>query len=125
MSVCEHIPLFLGVVNSVHFKYRQPIEQVRRKALTISTHIKKKRKINHARTEQSDAIPENWYDATTFNDNVFPAPIVVPGHDMALNPDYPPQPIQEWLEESGRNEVTPKRNIIVRVIIGRVTAVPA
>jgi hypothetical protein len=119
MSGCEHMPLHFGIVNSVHFSYRQPSQDVRRDALTVSKPVTKRRKINHVQDGQRDAIPEDWSDATTFNENLFPAPITLPGHELALHPNYPPQPVQEWLEEPGRNKVTPERNIIVRVLMGR------
>ena len=125
MSSCEHTFLSFGVVDSVQFKYRQPTEQVRRKALAVSGPTHKKRKINHVRDERADAIPETWSDATTFNDNLFPAPIVLPGHEMALHPKYPPQSVREWLEEPNRNEVTSKRNIIVRALTIRLINLPA
>jgi archaemetzincin len=43
---------------------------------------------------------------------MFPAPMTVPGHELALDPSYPPQPVHEWLEADYRNEVTPARNTI-------------
>lgn len=42
----------------------------------------------------------------------FPAPLVLPGDDLALDPEYPPQSFQEWLDEEERNPVTPKRKTI-------------
>jgi archaemetzincin len=43
---------------------------------------------------------------------MFPAPMMVPGHELAFDPDYPPQPVQEWFEADYRNKVTPERNTI-------------
>lgn len=42
----------------------------------------------------------------------FPAPLVLPGDDLALDPEYPPQSFQEWLDEEERNPVTPRRKTI-------------
>ncbi|KAJ5692627.1 hypothetical protein N7462_002050 [Penicillium macrosclerotiorum] len=42
----------------------------------------------------------------------FPAPLLLPGDDLAEDPDYPPQSFQEWLDEEERNPVTPKRQVI-------------
>jgi archaemetzincin len=42
----------------------------------------------------------------------FPAPLVLPGDDLALDPDYPPQTASKWLSEEDRNEVTPGKNVI-------------
>lgn len=42
----------------------------------------------------------------------FPAPLVLPGDDLALDPGYPPQSVQEWLRDEDRNEVTSSKNVI-------------
>jgi archaemetzincin len=42
----------------------------------------------------------------------FPGPLVLPGDDLASDPDYPPQSVREWLCEKDRNEVTPGKNVI-------------
>ncbi|OJJ55569.1 hypothetical protein ASPSYDRAFT_158161 [Aspergillus sydowii CBS 593.65] len=42
----------------------------------------------------------------------FPAPLVLPGDDLALDPEYPAQSFQEWLDEEERNPVTPRRKTI-------------
>ncbi|KAI9925231.1 hypothetical protein ASPWEDRAFT_121155 [Aspergillus wentii DTO 134E9] len=44
----------------------------------------------------------------------FPAPLVLPDDDLALDPDYPAQSFQKWLDEEDRNEITPtKRTVYV------------
>jgi archaemetzincin len=43
---------------------------------------------------------------------IFPAPLVLPDDDLALDPEYPPQSLQDWLDEPERNKVTPKRNVV-------------
>ncbi|KAL2008300.1 hypothetical protein VTN00DRAFT_8282 [Thermoascus crustaceus] len=43
----------------------------------------------------------------------FPAPLLLPGDDLSLDPDCSPQIFQEWLEEEKDwNEVTAERNVI-------------
>ncbi|KAL2832596.1 hypothetical protein BDW59DRAFT_157416 [Aspergillus cavernicola] len=42
----------------------------------------------------------------------FPAPIILPGDDLALDPEYPPQSFQEWHDEEDRNPVTPRRRTV-------------
>ncbi|BCS30558.1 uncharacterized protein APUU_80861S [Aspergillus puulaauensis] len=42
----------------------------------------------------------------------FPGPLVLPGDDLAFDPEYPPQSFQEWLDEEERNPVTPRRKTI-------------
>ncbi|KAG5644538.1 hypothetical protein DXG03_008192 [Asterophora parasitica] len=45
-------------------------------------------------------------------DNSFPAPLVLPGDDLFLDPGHPAQGLRSWLREEDRNEVTPQRNVI-------------
>jgi archaemetzincin len=42
----------------------------------------------------------------------FPGPLVLPGDDLALDPGYPPQSVQEWLRDENRNEVASSKNVI-------------
>lgn len=42
----------------------------------------------------------------------FPAPLVLSGDDLALDPEFPGQSLSEWLHEEERNEVTPERNVV-------------
>ncbi|KAJ7597652.1 hypothetical protein C8J56DRAFT_325441 [Mycena floridula] len=42
----------------------------------------------------------------------FPAPLVLPDDDLALDPRYPPQSFRSFLRLKERNEVTPSRNRI-------------
>jgi archaemetzincin len=42
----------------------------------------------------------------------FPAPLVLPGDDLAEDPEYPKQNLLEWLQEEERNAITPDKNII-------------
>ncbi|KAF8073496.1 hypothetical protein FPV67DRAFT_749290 [Lyophyllum atratum] len=50
-------------------------------------------------------------DEDTLN-STFPAPLVLPGDDLSLDPRYPPQSLRSWRREKERNEVTPKKNVI-------------
>ena len=44
----------------------------------------------------------------------FPAPLILPGDDLALEPDYPPQSFQEWVDEEDRNKITrAKRTVYI------------
>ncbi|KAL8717027.1 MAG: hypothetical protein Q9225_005697 [Loekoesia sp. 1 TL-2023] len=42
----------------------------------------------------------------------FPAPLVLPGDELALDPQYPPQSLRSWQRDQDRNIVTPERNVI-------------
>lgn len=41
-----------------------------------------------------------------------PAPLVLPGGELALDPQHPPQSVQSWQREKHRNPVTNQRNVI-------------
>lgn len=43
---------------------------------------------------------------------LYPAPLVLPQDDLALDTDYPPQSLRSWLHSKDRNEVTNRRNTI-------------
>ncbi|KAL4966595.1 archaemetzincin [Aspergillus stella-maris] len=42
----------------------------------------------------------------------FPAPLVLPDDDLALDPEYPAQSYQEWYDEEERNSVTARRKTV-------------
>ena len=42
----------------------------------------------------------------------FPAPLVLPGDDLACDPTYPGQSALKWLKEPARNQVTRRKNTI-------------
>ena len=45
-------------------------------------------------------------------ESTFPAPLVLPGDDLATDPKCPPQSFRSWLREKNRNEVTARRKTI-------------
>lgn len=57
----------------------------------------------HVKSGQGIEIP----DAGTY-----PAPLVLPGDDLALDPHYPPQSLRAWLRGKDRNKVTPERRTV-------------
>ncbi|KAL2221492.1 hypothetical protein M432DRAFT_648981 [Thermoascus aurantiacus ATCC 26904] len=46
----------------------------------------------------------------------FPAPLLLPGDELALDPDYPAQNFQDWLEDGDRNEVGGEKRNVVYVV---------
>jgi archaemetzincin len=42
----------------------------------------------------------------------FPAPLILPDDDLALDPEYPAQSFQEWVDEEERNAVTARRRTV-------------
>ncbi|KAJ9609703.1 hypothetical protein H2200_006031 [Cladophialophora chaetospira] len=61
--------------------------------------------ITGRRKHPPDAISRLQLDA-------FPAPLVLPGDAIDLDPKYPPQSFRSWLNESMRNQVTSRQNIV-------------
>ena len=45
----------------------------------------------------------------------FPGPLVLPGDDLSLDPDHPPQTLPQWLHDEDRNQVTTAKKIIYLV----------
>ena len=45
----------------------------------------------------------------------FPPPLVLPGDDLAEDPEFPPQSYREWFREEDRNTVTGRRNTVYLV----------
>ncbi|KAL4998327.1 hypothetical protein BDV10DRAFT_185368 [Aspergillus recurvatus] len=48
---------------------------------------------------------------TTTDPKDFPAPLVLPGDDLALDPEHPPQSFQGRYDEGERNPVTAERTV--------------
>ncbi|KAJ3771300.1 hypothetical protein FB446DRAFT_111717 [Lentinula raphanica] len=46
------------------------------------------------------------------NPTTFPAPLVLPDDDLALDPSYPAQSLRSWIRSKDRNPVTEERRII-------------
>ncbi|KAL3493286.1 hypothetical protein BJX62DRAFT_235363 [Aspergillus germanicus] len=42
----------------------------------------------------------------------FPAPLILPDDDLALDPEYPAQSFQDWVDEEERNAVTARRRTV-------------
>ncbi|KAL3438235.1 hypothetical protein BDV09DRAFT_118585 [Aspergillus tetrazonus] len=74
--------------------YTQPSVQDRQDAVTPSS------------PKETPAPP------TRIDPEHFPAPLVLPGDDLALDPEHPPQSFQEWYDEEDRNPVTVKRRTV-------------
>ena len=104
MSYCDHKSLSFASVKSAKLRYRQPTEQQRREALHVSCPPREKIK--------SSGETKAACDIQLPPVSTFPAPVVVPGDELFHDPDYPPQSVQEWIDEEERNEVTSKRRTI-------------
>ena len=89
MLNCEH--RVLSVVPSTQAGYSRPTAEQRAAAAT-SSGLKKKQ-------PQSESAS-------------FPAPLLLPGDDLASDPSYPSQSLRSWLRDKDRNQLTPQRNVI-------------
>ena len=50
--------------------------------------------------------------ATAVSDSMFPAPLLLPGDDLSLDPRYPPQSLRSWVREKDCNEVIDTKNVV-------------
>ncbi|KIW66775.1 hypothetical protein PV04_06070 [Phialophora macrospora] len=50
--------------------------------------------------------------ASRYHLAAFPAPLVLPGDVIDLDPRYPPQSFRSWMNEGARNQVTARRRVI-------------
>ena len=62
--------------------------------------------------QRATAAGETKKSATKVSDSTFPAPLLLPGDDLSLDPRYPPQSLRSWVSGKHRNEVTNRRNVI-------------
>lgn len=91
---CRHSSL--SVTSSAHaaeVRYRRPTASQRAAAATPNGWRKKGTKLSD--------------DSSTY-----PAPLVLPDDDLAVDPEYPPQSVRQWLDEDDCNAVTPKKNVV-------------
>ena len=95
--VCDHsIRSTEPSIHAAEVGYCRPTVEQRESAATTSNAIRKrKRDIADANTNET-----------------FPAPLILPGDDLSLDPDYPRQSLCAWIRERDRNEVTPEKNVI-------------
>jgi len=94
-QICKHATLRLHPSpHAAIVGYKQPSTQQRTAAAILSGHVK-------------DA-----QDIKAVDPGIFPAPLVLPDDDLALDPKYPAQSFRSWLHGKYRNKVTPERRTI-------------
>ena len=62
--------------------------------------------------QRATAAGEAKNSATNVLPSTFPAPLLLPGDDLSLDPRCPSQSLRSWVSEKNRNEVTRRRNVI-------------
>jgi archaemetzincin len=96
---CWHASLWLGPSIYVEqTEYKRPGEAQRIAAATISK-------------ERPLLTSESLFN----NAQVFPGPLILPGDDLATDPDCPAQDVTEWALDKERNPVTHSRKTIYLV----------
>lgn len=98
VNTCDHNTLsFLSSAFASQAGYKRPSTQEREEAATLQPVLKGK--LKRATPSDEDTGP-------------FCEPLLLPGDDLAEDPEYPPQTILEWLDDADRNKVKPGRNTI-------------
>ena len=98
---CEHTSLsFVSTAHADEVGYSRPNLAHRAAATTLQGTIKS---LPHGKTNRS-AIEEA--------ETSFPAPLILPEDDLALDPRYPAQSLRSWNRLKDRNAVTPDRRTI-------------
>ncbi|KAL9106704.1 MAG: hypothetical protein Q9227_008273 [Pyrenula ochraceoflavens] len=101
---CLHTSLtFVPSAHARRAGYRHPTPKERALAATLQNPPT----INaDKRSKKSNPVPEAPSPST------FPAPLVLPGDDLAEDPEWPPQTFTEFFNDPDRNKITPSRNTI-------------
>ncbi|KAK0366687.1 hypothetical protein LTR59_007086 [Friedmanniomyces endolithicus] len=103
MASCTHHPLHLDVSPCAGgFGYERPSVQRLLGATRLSGRPPSLAKARTADSAAVDIPP----------DSTFPAPLVVPGDELAFDPGYPPQSLRSWKQLKERNVVTNRRRTI-------------
>jgi archaemetzincin len=106
LSTCNHNSLcFTSSAHAEEVGYCRPNQQKRAAAITIQGVVPTR---NSKRTK----VTEVRADDQTDNSSSFPAPLVLPNDDLALDPRYPPQSVRAWIRLKDRNEVTLAKKVV-------------
>ncbi|KAL7921373.1 hypothetical protein ACQKWADRAFT_295584 [Trichoderma austrokoningii] len=98
--VCKHTSLYLDV--SPHASKAGFKRPNRRRRISAAT--RGRRALKEVELLTSKELLED--------EMAFPGPLVLPGDDLAEDPEYPPQDFNEWRDEEERNPVTKERKTI-------------
>ncbi|KAK0912814.1 hypothetical protein LTR02_002665 [Friedmanniomyces endolithicus] len=103
MASCKHHPLHLDVSPCAgEFGYERPTAQRLLAATRPSGRLPSVAKIKVAESVNVDVPPNS----------TFPAPLVLPGDELAFDHGYPPQTLRSWKQLKQRNVVTNRRRTI-------------
>ncbi|KAK2805796.1 hypothetical protein FQN50_006072 [Emmonsiellopsis sp. PD_5] len=104
---CSHSQLcFQSSPHVDEVGYRRPTLE-ERKAARTQPPPKRRSKASKSTSKPRDAFAIKDESISTF-----PLPLVLPGDDIALDPTYPSQSLDDWINEEDRNKVTPRKNVV-------------
>lgn len=115
MPPCSHRELRFTSNEWVPDGYKQPSRAQAHGALRVEERPKRKQR---APTSSSSTVSVGSSrgrgppDVTLPSEQTFPAPLVNEDDELYHDPEYPPQSLQEWIDEPARNPVTTKRRTI-------------
>ncbi|KAL3448286.1 hypothetical protein BJX65DRAFT_69212 [Aspergillus insuetus] len=108
-SSCPHSKLtYTPSPHAASAGYTQPSLKTRQDATRPAASLSAS---TSSRKQKSSSLPLRPDQLRTDLDN-FPATLVLPDDDLALDPEYPPQSFQEWVDEEERNGVTARRKTV-------------
>ena len=112
MSSCQHGSLTFSSPNTKKHDFKRPTEPEIRAALQTSSPPRKKSKKDHEVERAKAATSSRASILALPSSSTFPAPLALPGDELAWDPEYPPQSVQEWIDEEDRNTVTARRKTV-------------
>lgn len=107
LAECDHTRLNFepsAYADNVGFKRQTKQQRVAASLLQILPKNKQSGKTN--------AINAKDHPISKSSHESYPAPLVLPQDDLALDTEYPPQSLRSWLHSKDRNELTNRRNTI-------------
>jgi archaemetzincin len=97
---CQHSKLTYALSSHAEsVKYKQPSLEQRIAATTPSGTLKPKVEDSNAKRDAKSC-------------GTFPAPLILPNDDLALDPTYPAQSLRGWIREKDRNKVVSEQRTI-------------
>ena len=108
---CRHLSLvFTEYTGEGKQSYKRPTEDEVRQALQVSDPPQKKAKTSRKPLNSKEKLSATATRVPSLE--TFPAPLAFPDNELDHDPKYPPQSVQEWIDEPERNEITNDRNTV-------------
>lgn len=111
MPPCSHRELRFTSNEWVPDGYKQPSSEQISEALRAEEPPKKRQKAPTSLSAKT-SVGISRGRISLPSEQTFPAPLVNEDDELYHDPEYPPQSLQEWIDEPARNPVTSKRRTI-------------